>query len=415
MREVVEKAQKAQKAISSLAIATTDEKNTALLKIADVLEQRMAEILEYNEKDLERGREVGLSQALIDRLTLTEKRITAMAEGVREIVELEDPVGEVINRWKRPNGLIIEKVRVPLGVIGMIYEARPNVTVDSTALALKTGNAIVLRGGSSAINSNKAIVKIIHEALAETNIPVDAVQLIENTARSSAEEMLKMDKYLDVLIPRGGASLIRTVVENSTVPVLETGVGNCHVYVDKDADPDMAEKIVVNSKTNRPAVCNAAETLLVHEEWAKSYLSRLAESLQDAGVELRGCEEARKIVPTLKEASEGDWAEEYLDLIMAVRIVKSVEEAIKHIAKYGTKHTEAIVTDNNEIAQRFIKAVDAAAVNHNASTRFTDGFEYGFGAEIGISTQKLHARGPMGLPELTSYKYCVYGNGQVRG
>ncbi len=415
MSEVSEKSKKAKEATCALSMTTTEERNAALLKIADLLDEKSQEIIAENKKDLDAGMESGLTKALLDRLALDKARISGISAGVRQIVALQDPIGEVISRWERPNGLIIEKVRVPLGVIGMIYEARPNVTVDSAALALKTANAIVLRGGSTAINSNKAIVKVMHEALAMTNISKDVVQLIENTDRATAQEILKMDKYLDVLIPRGGAGLIRNVVENSTVPVLETGVGNCHVYVDEDANPEMAVAIVVNSKANRPAVCNAAETLLVHEQWAKQHLSMLVAALRDKGVELRGCEKARAIIPDMKEATEDDWHEEYLNLIMAVRIVDSLENAVQHIADYGSNHTEAIVTDNIENARYFIKSVDAAAVNHNASTRFTDGFEYGFGAEIGISTQKLHARGPMGLPELTSYKYCVYGNGQIRG
>lgn len=414
MDEVITKAKKASLSASLLGISSTSEKNKALQSVADQLEKKSEIILQENKKDLMRGEEVGLSKALIDRLRLTKERIFSMAEGVRQIIELDDPVGEILNRWERPTGIIVEKVRVPLGVIGMIYEARPNVTIDSTALALKTGNAIVLRGGSSAVNSNKIIVKVIHEALEETNLPVDCVQFIEDTRRESAETLIKLNEYIDVLIPRGGYELKKTIIEKASVPVLETGVGNCHVYIDKDAQPDMAEQITVNSKTNRPGVCNAAETLLLHKDFSVDGMNKIITSLQNAGVEIRGCPLTLNIFPSIKEASEEDWITEYLDLIMAVKIVSSIDEAIKHIAEYGTLHTEAIVTENSEAARRFFAEVDAAAVNHNASTRFTDGFQYGFGAEIGISTQKLHARGPMGLPELTSYKFLVHGQGQIR-
>lgn len=414
MEEVITKAKKANLSSSVLGIASTKEKNIALQAVAEQLEEKADIILKENEKDLARGEESGLSKALIDRLRLTRERIMTMAEGVRQIIELEDPVGEIINRWERPTGIIVEKVRVPLGVIGMIYEARPNVTIDSTALALKTGNAIILRGGSSAVNSNKSIVDVIHEALEKTDLPADCVQFIEDTGRASAETLIKLNEFVDVLIPRGGYELKKTIIEKATVPVLETGVGNCHVYIDKSADPVMAEQITVNSKTNRPGVCNAAETLLLHKELTGENIKKIITSLQNAGVEIRGCPLTLSIFPSLKEASEEDWRTEYLDLIMAVKIVDSLDEAIKHIGEYGTLHTEAIVTNDSEAARRFLAEVDAAAVNHNASTRFTDGFQYGFGAEIGISTQKLHARGPMGLSELTSYKYCVYGQGQVR-
>jgi glutamate-5-semialdehyde dehydrogenase len=351
MREVLQKAQKAKNATGLLAIASTEEKNAALLGIADLLEKEYLDIIGQNNQDLQNGKEAGLSQALLDRLVLTKERIYGIAEGVRQVAKLTDPIGEVINRWERPNGLVLEKVRVPLGVIGMIYEARPNVTADATALALKTGNAIVLRGGSSAINSNKVIVATIHRALEKTTIVKDVVQLIESEDRESVLEMLKMDQYLDILIPRGGAGLIKTVVENSTIPVLETGVGNCHVYLDASADPKMATEVAINSKTNRPGVCNAAETLLVHEAWADQHLVQLLDALQGAGVELRGCERTRELAPKIKPASEDDWHTEYLDLTMAVKIVPSLEDALKHIATYGTQHTEAIVTDHNDNAK----------------------------------------------------------------
>ncbi|AVX19971.1 glutamate-5-semialdehyde dehydrogenase [Carboxydocella sporoproducens DSM 16521] len=411
---VVEKAKLAQKAARQLAAASTDVKNAALLAMAEALQQRSDEILRANAQDMEAGRQKGLSQALLDRLLLTEKRIADMAEGLRQVAALPDPVGEVVKMWTRPNGLQIGQMRVPLGVVGIIYEARPNVTVDAAALCLKTGNAVLLRGGSEAIHSNTAIARIISRAAREVGLPEGAIQLIEITGREAVNVMLRLNGYLDVLIPRGGAGLIRTVVENASVPVIETGVGNCHVYVDAEADLAMAEEIVINAKTQRPAVCNAMETLLVHREVAAEFLPGLAERLTELGVELRGCPVTRSLVPGIQPATEDDWATEFLDLILAIRVVDSLDEALEHIYLYGTKHSEAIVTSNYFTARRFLQEVDAAAVYVNASTRFTDGFQFGFGAEIGISTQKLHARGPMGLTELTTIKYIVYGEGQIR-
>ncbi len=413
---LLEKAKLAKQAASQMVALTTEEKNQALLAMADALEGNISYILEVNAKDIEAAKQANVTDALIDRLALSETRIHDMAEGLRQVVELEDPIGEVLEAWDRPNGLHITKVRVPLGVIGMIYEARPNVTVDATGLCLKAGNAVLLRGSSSALFSNQALVKILCGALTHTKVPEEAVQLLEEGTREEVNKMLKMNEYLDVLIPRGGAGLIRSVVDNASVPVLETGAGNCHVYVDESAKPDMARDIVVNAKTHRPAVCNAAETLLVHESWAKEYLIDLLTALKEKNVELRGCERTRKLAGDIGivEAKEEDWGNEYLDYTMAVAIVDSTDDAIAHINRYSTKHSEAIITESEENARAFQKRVDSAAVYHNASTRFTDGFEFGFGAEIGISTQKLHARGPMGLPALTSSKYVIYGTGQIR-
>lgn len=412
--ELKDKGLKAKKAARFLANLNTTKKNEALLAMAEALEKEKEVILEANAIDMADGKEKGLSTALLDRLLLNEKRISDMAESLRELVALPDPVGEVTSMWKRPNGLEIGRVRVPLGVIGIIYEARPNVTVDAAGLCLKTGNAVILRGGSEAINSNKALTRVISKAAEAAGIIEGAIQLIETTDREAVKILLKANDYLDVLIPRGGAGLIRTVVENATVPVIETGVGNCHVYVDAAADLEMANNIVVNAKTQRPAVCNAMETLLVHEKVADEFLPIVAESLKEKGVTIRGCEKTRAIVPWAKEATEEDWYTEYLDLILAVRVVDGFETALDHIDKYGTKHTEAIVTQDYQTAREFLARVDAAAVYVNASTRFTDGNEFGFGAEIGISTQKLHARGPMGPEQLTTFKYIIYGSGQIR-
>lgn len=414
--QLIEKAKKAREASFTLGMLSTEAKNDALLAMAAGLESNIASIVEANALDIEAARNSGVSTALIDRLSLNETRILDMATGLRQVVSLPDPVGEVLESWSRPNGLKIEKVRVPLGVIGMIYEARPNVTVDAAGLSIKTGNAVLLRGSSSALHSNQKIVAILRDALAKTQVPVEAIQLLEEGTREEVNQLLKLNEYLDVLIPRGGAGLIRSVVENSSVPVLETGVGNCHIYVDETANLEMAQQIIINAKTQRPAVCNAAETLLVHEEWAKQNLSQLLQPLVDKDVELRGCPKTLQYAPNLPivPATEVDWETEFLDYTLAVSIVPSVQEAVSHISKYGTKHSESIVTENQENADIFLSQVDAAAVYHNASTRFTDGFEFGFGAEIGISTQKLHARGPMGLPALTSYKYKIYGTGQIR-
>ncbi|MBG9656398.1 glutamate-5-semialdehyde dehydrogenase [Bacillus firmus] len=408
--ELTRKGQKAKEAAAELAKKTTQQKNRALELISGQLMQEKNFILTENEKDLDAGRENGMSDALLDRLRLNETRLEDMADALIQLARLEDPVGEIISEWERPNGLEITQVRVPLGVVGMIYEARPNVTVDASSLCLKTGNAVMLRGSSTAIHSNKAIVKVIHHALEMSDLPPDAVQLIEDTSRETASAMFKLNDYLDVLIPRGGAKLIQTVVEQSTVPVLETGAGNCHIYIDESADKEMAVSIAVNAKTQRPSVCNACETILVHREW--EWLHDLMNALKEKGVVMHGGEgvNGEGIIP----AAEEDWAAEYLGLEVALKVTESVEEAITHINRFGTKHSEAIISSNTDNVEKFLNEVDAAAVYHNASTRFTDGFEFGFGAEIGISTQKLHARGPMGLPALTSTKYIVKGNGQVK-
>ena len=415
MSEAKAKAQAAKETTTALAGLSTAAKNEALSRMADALIERAPAIISANEADLIRGREQGTSPSLLDRLKLTEERIAAIAEGVREVMRLPDPVGDVLESFTRPNGMHVEKSRVPLGVVGMIYEARPNVTVDAAALCLKTGNAVVLRGGSSALNSNLAIVKVLREALAQTKIPADALQLIEDPSRASVDEMLKLNGLLDVVIPRGGASLIQNVVQNATVPVIETGAGICHTYVDDSADPAMAEAIAFNAKMQRPSVCNAMETLLVHESYARKHLAGLAAKFRAAGAELRGCERTRALVPEAAAATEQDFATEYNDYILNIKIVTGVEEALAHIRRFGTRHSECIVTETQANADRFLQDVDAAAVYHNVSTRFTDGFEFGYGAEIGISTQKLHARGPMGLPALTSTKYRITGNGQIRG
>ncbi len=411
---VVSKARQAKEAARRLAYLPTDVKDAALVAMAEALLRHTDAILEANEVDLRAGRERGLSRALIDRLLLTPERIQDMAEGLRVLTTLPDPVGEVVAMWTRPNGLMIGQMRVPLGVVGIIYEARPNVTVDAAGLCLKAGNAVLLRGGSEAINSNRAITEVIAGAAVRAGLPEGAIQLIEVTDRAAVNVMLRLNEYLDVLIPRGGAELIRTVVENATVPVIETGVGNCHVYVDDEADLAMAREIVINAKCQRPGVCNAMETLLVHEKVAPQFLPEMLETLRQMGVEIRGCPVTRELVPWVTPATEEDWATEYLDLILAVRVVRDLDEALDHIFRYGTRHSEAIITNNYQKSWRFLKEVDAAAVYVNTSTRFTDGYQYGFGAEIGISTQKLHARGPMGLKELTTLKYIVFGNGQVR-
>ncbi|HZG85299.1 glutamate-5-semialdehyde dehydrogenase [Paenibacillus sp.] len=415
MSEVKEKAALAKRTTNRLAALSTEAKNAALLRIADTLIERTAELVAANEEDLKRGRETGLSASLLDRLALTPQRIEAMAQGVREVVALPDPVGEQLAAFDRPNGLRIRQVRVPIGLIGIIYEARPNVTVDAAALCLKTGNAVLLRGGSSALSSNRAIVDAIRHALEQTDLPADAVQLVADPSRASVDEMLKLNGLLDCIIPRGGASLIQTVVQNATVPVIETGAGICHTFVDESADAAMALAIALNAKVQRPSVCNAMETLLVHRAFAEAHLAAFAEAFREKNVELRGCGEARRLVPWMNEAGDADYATEYNDYILNVKVVGGLDEALEHIERFGTKHSECIVTASAANAERFLQEVDAAAVYHNASTRFTDGFEFGFGAEIGISTQKLHARGPMGLPALTSSKYIVAGDGQIRG
>ncbi|WP_152393889.1 glutamate-5-semialdehyde dehydrogenase [Paenibacillus guangzhouensis] len=414
MSEVREKSTLAKGTLVQLNRLTSAEKNDALLKMADALIAEQHSIIAANQEDLERGRANGTSPSLLDRLALNESRIAAMAEGLRQIVELTDPIGDQLEQIERPNGLKIEKIRVPLGVIGIIYEARPNVTVDAAGLCLKTGNAVVLRGGSSAISSNKRIVEVLQQALADSAVPVAALQLIEDTNRSSVDEMLKLNGLLDVVIPRGGASLIQNVVQNATVPVIETGAGICHTYLDATAKLDMALPIVINAKVQRPSVCNSMETLLVHEDFAAAHLSAIADQLRSSNVELRGCERTARYITLDQNATDQDYATEYNDYILNIRVVNDLDEALDHIRQYGTMHSECIVTETAAHAERFLQEVDAAAVYHNASTRFTDGFEFGFGAEIGISTQKLHARGPMGLPALTSTKYRIYGTGQIR-
>ncbi|MCJ7822176.1 MAG: glutamate-5-semialdehyde dehydrogenase, partial [Armatimonadetes bacterium] len=384
------------------------------LAMAGAIEERADLILEANARDVAQAEERSLSSAPIDRLVLNETRITQMAEGLRTVARLTDPVGEVIGGWRLPNKLEITKVRVPLGVIGIIYESRPNVTVDAAGLCLKAGNAVVLRGGSDAINSNIALVTVLTDAGRTEGLPEGAVEIIETTDRAAAAQLMRLTEYLDVLIPRGGRALIRRVKEESTVPVIETGEGNCHVYVDASADLAAAAEIIVNAKCQRPGVCNAAETLLVHQDVAADFLPRIGRRLSELGVELRACDRARPHLAQAKPATEEDWATEYLSLILAIRVVDDVAQAIAHVNRYGTKHSEAILTQHLGNAQRFTREVDAAVVYVNASTRFTDGEQFGMGAEIGISTQKLHARGPMGLPELTSYKYIVSGEGHVR-
>lgn len=397
-----------------LMTAVTAAKNRALLRIADALEQNAAYILAENEKDLAAGRANGMAPSLLDRLALSEARIQGMAQGVREVAELPDPVGTVQSEILRPNGLRIQRVSVPLGVIAVIFEARPNVTSDAAALCLKAGSACLLRGGKEAIHSNTAIAEVMRNALREAEFPADCIQLVEDTSRESATALMRLSEYVDVLIPRGSARLIRSVVENATVPVIETGAGNCHVYVDHDANTDMAAEIVFNAKTARVSVCNAAESLVVHADIAEQALPKIAARLSEKDVILYGDARAKAILPDILLAKESDWGTEYLDYKMSVRVVDSVEEAIAHITRYSTGHSECIVTDNPKTAEKFLNEVDSAAVYHNASTRFTDGGEFGFGAEIGISTQKLHARGPLGLPQLTSFKYKIFGNGQTR-
>jgi glutamate-5-semialdehyde dehydrogenase len=405
---------RAKAAARQLAVLSSAAKNAALRGMADCLETEQQRILVANAIDVEAGKIKGLSPSLIDRLSLTAQRISAMAEGLRQVAALPDPIGECLGGCKRPNGLDIRKVRVPFGVIAIIYEARPNVTVDAAGLCLKTGNAVILRGGSEAIESNKVLADILIQAGRTAGIPEGAISLVETTDREAVNLMLKMNRFIDVIIPRGGAGLIRTVVENSTVPVIETGIGICHTFIDESADLEMAADIAFNAKVSRPGVCNSMETLLVHRAVADRVLPLLLERYAKAGVEVRGCEETAARHPAVKPATDEDWATEYLDFILSVKVVGSLDEAIEHIDRFSTRHSEAIVTRDYDNAKRFQQMVDAAAVYVNASTRFTDGFEFGFGAEIGISTQKLHARGPMGLVELTSIKYLIEGNGQIR-
>lgn len=413
-REIQEKGRLAKAASYTLNIRTTCEKNAALTKIAEQLLIDQPIILAENAKDLALGEQQGMPASTLDRIMLNEERIAAMADAIHLLVSLNDPVGTIVERIEKDNGLRIEKRIVPLGVIGMIYEARPNVTVDAATLSLKTGNAVILRGSSSAKNSNMALVASIHRALAKTALPIDAVQLIEDTRRETAKELFHLKEYLDVLIPRGGKALIDLVVNEASVPVLETGAGNCHIYVDQMAGYIKAETICLNAKTQRPSVCNAAESLLIHHTWFKEHGVQLLTSLYEAGVTIIGDEQVCQSFKDALPATTDDYATEYLDLKISVKLVENVYEAIEHIHQFGTNHSEAIITEDSLVAETFLNNVDAAAVYHNASTRFTDGFEFGYGAEIGISTQKLHARGPMGLPALTSTKYFIHGNGQIR-
>lgn len=413
MLTVAEQCLKAQLAHISTGALSTQLKNETLLKMADALDENVHRILERNEKDLENGRKNDLSQALMDRLALTKERIASIAESIRDIKRLEDPIGEVLSEWTLPNGLEIQKKRVPFGVIGMIYEARPNVTADAIALTFKTGNAVVLRGSSSAYHSNFAIAEALRSALTTNGISGDFIQLLEDTSRESVTEFLRMKSHLDLIIPRGSAALIKRVVEQATVPTIETGAGLCHVYVDAAADLEKAESIVLNAKLHRPSVCNACETVLIHDAVAETFLPGLGLRLKEAGVELRGDDKTVSILGC-KKATHADWETEYNDLILSIKVVPSLDAALSHIHHFGTQHTEVIVSEDASKIETFLNAVDASTVIANASTRFTDGGEFGFGAEIGISTQKLHARGPMGLPEITSYKYTVKGTGQIR-
>lgn len=414
MSSLILMGQKAKEASYELGVASPGQKNEALTFMAEELIKAKEEIIKANEIDRQNAIKKGITDALLDRLSLDDSRIEAMAQGLLDIVKLQDPVGEVTNMWQMPNGLQIGQKRVPIGVLGIIYESRPNVTSDAAGLCLKSGNAVILRGASDAINSNKAVAKALVAGIKRSGLPQDCVQLLEDTSRETAREMMRLNDYIDVLIPRGGAGLIKSVVQNATVPVIETGTGNCHIFVDETADLEMAKAIVLNAKVQRPGVCNAAEKLLVHESIANEFLPTIVKALRENGVEVRGCDKAQAIVDDIKVIEEPEWHQEYLDLIIAVKVVKDVDEAIKHINKYNTGHSESIVTESYKNSQKFLQRVDAAAVYVNASTRFTDGGEFGFGGEIGISTQKLHARGPMGLKELTTSKYIIFGDGQIR-
>lgn len=414
MSDLITIGKQAKEASYELGVLSTKEKDNALLLMAKELINSKTEILEANKIDLHKSREKGISEALLDRLELSDERIESMAQCLRDIVKLQDPVGEVISMWQRPNGIQIVQKRVPIGVIGIIYESRPNVTCDAAGLCLKTGNASILRGGSDAINSNKAIVKALKRGIEVSGLPINSIQLVEDTSRELAVEMMRLNEYIDVLIPRGGGGLIQSVVKNATVPVIETGTGNCHIYVDESADFEMAKDIIINSKTSRPGVCNAAEKLIINENIAKDFLPMIVKILREKNVLVKGDKKVVSIINDVECANDNEWKIEYLDYIIAIKIVKDVDEAISHINKYGTGHSECIITESYSNSQKFLQRVDAAAVYVNASTRFTDGAEFGFGTEIGISTQKLHARGPMGLKELTTIKYIIYGNGQVR-
>lgn len=414
MENLILMGENAKKAAYDLSILSTKTKNNVLALMAKELLDSKEEIIRANKIDMQEAKNKNVSETLLDRLYLNDKRVEDMATGLLEIVKLPDPVGEIISMWKRPNNLQIGQKRVPIGVIGIIYESRPNVTCDAAGLCLKSGNATILRGGSDAINSNKAIVKALRNGIEKSGLPKDAIQLVSDTDREVAQKMMRLNEYIDVLIPRGGENLIKSVVKNATIPVIETGTGNCHIYVDESADFNMAIDIVLNAKTQRPGVCNAAEKLLIHENISKEFLPKVVKTLREKNVEIRGDEKSKEVVDDIILAKDEEWDKEYLDYIIAVKIVENVDEAIKHINNHGTKHSEAIITESYKNSQKFLERVDAAAVYVNASTRFTDGSEFGFGAEIGISTQKLHARGPMGLKELTSTKYIIYGNGQIR-
>ena len=414
MSELQIQAGKAREAWRILAVANTETKNKALHRMADCLLEDAQKIMEANKLDVQAAQEKGTSAAFIERLTLNEKRIDAMANGLRDVAKLNDPIGEELDAWTRPNGLNIVRRRVPLGVIGIIYESRPNVTADAAALCLKSGNAVILRGGSDAFRSNSAIMQSLRRGVREAGLPEDCVSLVMDPSRETAGELMRMNEYIDVLIPRGGKGLIQSVVKNATVPVIQTGDGVCHVYVDRDCDAAVAQKVAVSAKISRPSVCNSAETLLIDEAIAEVFLPGCVKELKEKGVEVRGCEKTLAICPDVKAATEEDWDTEYNDMIYSVKVVSGVKEAVAHINRHGTRHSEAIMTENAETAAYFKGMIDAAAVYVNASTRFTDGGEFGFGAEIGISTQKLHARGPMGLNELTTYKYEITGSGQIR-
>lgn len=412
--ELIRKGELAKNAAYSLAVISTEIKNRALFSIADAIEKRSNEIICENKKDIESAKEKGIRASMIDRLSLDVSRIKKIADGVREVAALDDPIGETVSQWTRPNGLLISEKRVPMGVLAIIYEARPNVTVDAAVLSLKTSNSVILRGGSEAIHSNIMLMKIMQDAAYKEGIPVGALNLIEDTSRETATQLMKMNGYVDMLIPRGGQGLIRSVVENATVPVVETAAGNCHIYIDSECDKKKALDILINAKVSRPSVCNAVETLLIDKKISTEFLPEIITELKNNGVQIRGCNKTFEIDKTIEQATDKDWSTEYNDYILAVKIVDGVDEAIAHINKYNTKHSEAIISENKEKCEKFLAQIDAAAVYVNASTRFTDGFEFGFGAEIGISTQKMHARGPMGLKQLTSIKYIIHGNGQIR-
>lgn len=411
---IIEICKKAHEASVELAKLSTEKKNNSLCRMADGLESNIDSILAANQKDVEAAKKRGLKSSLLDRLALDKKKIMEMANGLREVSRLPDPIGAILGTWTRPNGLIIGQMRVPMGVIGVIYESRPNVTSDSAAICIKSGNAVILRGGSDAINSNIAIGQILRDALSETGVPVDAIQVISSTERAIVEQLMSMRQYIDVLIPRGGADLINSVIEKSRIPVIETGTGNCHVYVCEDANQEEAIQIVVNSKCQRPGVCNAAEKLLVDTKIATDFLPKIIKALREKNVEIRGDEQTKSIIEEVKMATEEDWYAEYLDLIISIKVVNNIDEAIAHINKYGTKHSDSILTASFGKALKFIKEIDSAAVYWNASTRFTDGNQFGLGAEIGISTQKLHVRGPMSIQHLTTTKYFILGKGQIR-